>query len=76
MTTPNFRALCAEMLDCDDGAIFGMDLVTRARAATLLQQPPAPAPAVVPVPVSERLPGAKDLDVCGRCWMFDPCDRG
>jgi len=37
MTDPDFRALCAEMLDCDDGAIFGTDLVTRARAA--LAQP-------------------------------------
>jgi hypothetical protein len=46
------------------------------RAATLIQQLSAPAPAAVPVPVSERLPGAKDWDVCGRCWMFDPCDRG
>ena len=33
-------------------------------------------PAIQPVPVSERLPGPKDWDVCGRCWMFDPCDRG
>jgi len=37
MINPGFRALCAEMLDCDDGAIFGTDLVTRARAA--LAQP-------------------------------------
>jgi len=29
-----------------------------------------------PVPVSERLPGPEDWDVCGRCWMFDPCNDG
>ena len=29
----DFRSLCAEMLDCDDGAIFGNELATRARAA-------------------------------------------
>ena len=29
-----------------------------------------------PVPVSERLPGPEDCDSEGRCWMFDPCDRG
>ena len=29
-----------------------------------------------PVPVSERLPGPEDCDAEGRCWMFDPCDRG
>jgi hypothetical protein len=42
MSTPDFRALCAEMLDCDDGAIFGTDLVTRARAA--LAQPEGEGP--------------------------------
>ena len=40
-----------------------------ARAATLLQQQAAPAPAVVPVPVSERLPGEGDCDAEGRCWI-------
>jgi hypothetical protein len=33
-------------------------------------------PAIQPVPVSERLPGPEDWDSEGRCWMFDPCDRG
>jgi hypothetical protein len=33
-------------------------------------------PAIQPVPVSERLPGPDDWDTNGRCWMFDPCDRG
>jgi hypothetical protein len=33
-------------------------------------------PAIQPVPVSERLPGPEDCDSEGRCWMFDPCDRG
>ncbi len=29
-----------------------------------------PAPVVVPVPVSERLPGPEDCDAEGRCWFF------
>jgi hypothetical protein len=33
-------------------------------------------PAIEPVQVSERLPGPEDCDAEGRCWMFDPCDRG
>ena len=41
------------------------------RAATLLQQLSAPASAVVPVAVSERLPGEGDCDAEGRCWWFD-----
>jgi hypothetical protein len=40
--------------------------------ATLLQQLPAPAPVVVPVPVSERLPQSEDCDGEGRCWWFSP----
>jgi hypothetical protein len=40
-----------------------------ARIATLLQQPSEPAPAVVPVAVSERLPGPEDCDEDGFCWM-------
>jgi hypothetical protein len=43
----------------------------RDRAATLLQQLSAPTPpAVVPVAVSERLPGEGDCDAEGRCWWF------
>jgi hypothetical protein len=33
---------------------------------------PAPAPAVVPIPVAERLPGEGDCDAEGRCWIFMP----
>jgi hypothetical protein len=44
MTETNFRALCAELLDCDDGAIFGTDLVTRANAALAEPEPVAPEP--------------------------------
>jgi hypothetical protein len=40
--TNTFRALCAELLDCDDGAIFGTDLVTRTRAALAQTEPVAP----------------------------------
>ena len=39
------------------------------RAAELLQQLSAPAPVVVPVPVSERQPGPEDCDEQGRCWV-------
>jgi len=48
------------------------------RAATLLQQLSAPAPAVVSVAVSERLPDRRpeseggDCDAEGRCWWFSP----
>jgi hypothetical protein len=42
MTEPDFRALCAELLDCDDGAIFGTDLIARARAALAQPEPVAP----------------------------------
>jgi len=44
-TRTDFRALCAELLDCDDGAIFGTDLIARARAA--LAQPEPQAPTVI-----------------------------
>jgi hypothetical protein len=27
-------------------------------------------PTIEPMPVSERLPGSKDCDAQGRCWMF------
>jgi hypothetical protein len=30
------------------------------------------APAIQPVPVSERLPGPEDCDKQGRCWIFMP----
>jgi hypothetical protein len=43
---------------------------------TALAQPEPVAPTIQPVPVSERLPGPEDCDSEGRCWMFDPCDRG
>jgi hypothetical protein len=37
-----------------------------------MEQQAAPAPVVVPVPVSERLPGEGDCDAEGRCWWFNP----
>jgi hypothetical protein len=33
-------------------------------------------PAIQPVPVSERLPGVKDCDSDGRCWMFGNIEGG
>ena len=50
------------------------DSASVARAATLLKQRAAPAPAVVPVAVSERLPDPRpeseggDCDAEGFCW--------
>ena len=52
--------------------VYGSELIDFARAVLTRWG----TPAIQPVPVSERLPGPKDWDVCGRCWMFDPCDRG
>ena len=43
-----------------------------ARIITLLSQLSAPAPAVVPVAVAERLPGDGDCDAEGRCWQEEP----
>ena len=41
------------------------------RAATLLSQLSAATPAVVPVAVSERLPGEDDRDAEGTCWVWN-----
>ena len=46
---------------------YEIDMMTR--AATLLQQLSAPAPAVVPVAVDLK---EKDFDAEGRCWHFMP----
>ena len=45
------------------------------RAATLLQQLSAPAPAVVPVAVADRLPGEGDCDPSNQCWWFTPSEE-
>ena len=78
MTTPDFRALCAEMLDCDDGAIFGTDLVTRAHAALAaptpelgllerveaLERRPIPGFVELAAPTPEAAPVATDEELC------------
>ena len=46
----------------------GYEIVMLTRTYTLLEQQSAPAPAVVPVPVTERLPGVGDCDAEGFCW--------
>ena len=53
------------------------DAQSLTRAATLLQQQAAPAPAVVPVAVTER-PWEREewCDRLGRCWMGDPGGQG
>jgi len=59
-----YRACQAEGGTADEIHLRGVRAVLAAR------------PAIQPVPVSERLPGPKDWDVCGMCWMFDPCVDG
>ena len=54
MPDPDYKALCAELLDCDDGAIFGTDLVTRARAALEAQPEPVADGEVVELVVELR----------------------
>jgi hypothetical protein len=51
------------------GPTFDSDLVDFARAVLARWGTP-PAPAVVPVTVSERLPGEGDCDTEGRCWLL------
>ena len=41
-----------------------------AASAAALDQPEPVAPTIQPVPVSERLPGAKDCDADGLCWWW------
>ena len=69
MTEPDFRALCAELLDwlrlTDNPP---EEVINRARAVFARWG----RLAIEPVPVSERLPGAEDCDAEGRCWCFNP----
>jgi hypothetical protein len=55
---------------------WGDDSASVASAATLLSQLSAPAPAVVPVAVSERLPNlssqGSDFNDAGLLWWFKP----
>jgi hypothetical protein len=73
---PGEVAELVDSLQCEARAeevLGNCALVTSAelrRAATLLQQLSAPTPAVVPVAVSERLPGEGDCDAEGRCWLL------
>jgi hypothetical protein len=65
--------LVAALNDAVDGAMsMGWETAGFAilRAVTLLQQQAAPA--LVVVPVAERLPEPGDCDVEGRCWWFTP----
>jgi hypothetical protein len=72
---PDFRALCAKLLKVSLRLVeappltsseetSAWDVCCRARAA--LSTPP-----LAPIPVSERLPGAKDLKG-GYCWFWHP----
>ena len=116
MTNPDFRALCAELVDAlkdENTYTIRIELIDRARAALAQPEPVAPTdeellrlaaqafdyafvdggvgggeseflayaravlarwgqPAATPIPVAERLPGPKDLDREGTCWMFHP----
>jgi hypothetical protein len=80
MTTqpPDFRALCAELIDAHDSYMMMdandespmsvrtvrlMNAVRDCKAA--LSTPP-----LAPIPVSKRLPGPEDCDDQGRCWYY------
>ena len=71
---PNFRALCAELiqLDTEQPSEYvewkrRWDAATaRARAALARYGSTAPRP----IPVTERLPGVEDCDATGQCWCF------
>ena len=69
MTNPDYRALCAELSEALCGYTLSPDdclLVNQARAA--LAQPES---AVVPVPVSDRMPEDADVNKFGQVWWFD-----
>ena len=69
MPDPDYKALCAELLALIPASGTGNPnslVVARARAA--LAQP---EPAVVPVPVSDRLPEDADVNKFGQVWWFD-----
>lgn len=63
----DFRALCGELLEelLARPLIIDLDLIDRARAA--LAAPPAPA--VVPVAVSERLPRPEEMTEEEEVWV-------
>ena len=66
----DFRALCAELLDCDDGAIFGTDLTTRARVALAQPEPQGPSrPAIEPAPKQEDIHYAWELHDAEGEWQ-------
>jgi hypothetical protein len=89
-STPNYKALCFELLQFGDqaGEIAANEglwpdcdpgpdwLLDRARAALEAQpEPQGPSrPAIEPVLVSERLPGPTDCDAEGQCWWWDEDD--
>ena len=58
-------ALQSQAIQCTCDQLTSGDL---RRAAELLQRQ-----ALVPVSVSERLPGPKDCDAEGKCWIHQPC---
>jgi hypothetical protein len=83
--TDTFRALCAELaenvrylLDCvadgdRDPAAIAECVQHLAATRTALAQPETQGPTneeLMPVPVSERLPGAQDCDADGVCWWW------
>jgi hypothetical protein len=78
MTEPNFRALCAELVELLEDEWYGVtrepSALVNARAALAQPEPQGPTgrPAIEPVPVSERLPGPEDCDLFERVWAFNP----
>ena len=47
---------------------YGSELISYARAVLARWG----RPALAPIPVTERLPGAEDCDADGRCWVHQP----
>jgi hypothetical protein len=65
---PDFRALCAELLQELEHASdwdYQQALKDQARAALAQPEPQGP------VPVAERLPVPEDCDAEGRCYAWD-----
>jgi len=73
MTTqpPDFRALCAELVAAYDSYSYadGGDAADRMKDAIDAARAALNAPPLAPIPVSEGLPGAKECDAKGRCWL-------
>jgi hypothetical protein len=69
--TPELWA-AAEKFSQNSMDMLNCMLELRARVEALEADQHAPTTAIEPVPVGERLPGLKDCDAEGRCWLHGP----